>query len=632
MRTLNKYWTIFIEAVCICLVLFQVYTAGFGMKVDIFQRSVHLGFVLLLVFLLRPASKKLRKDKVPVYDLILAILAVICCGYAAIKWPVFINNPMNWASPIDKTLAILTVVLVLEASRRSVGWIFPILAIFFFLYTRFGEICPGIWRHKDFTIDYIFQVFYHTTSGMWGQMLSISSTMLAMFGIFGAMLSCTGGASTFIKLGQKLTGKSIGGSGKVCIVASGLFGMISGSAAANIVATGTFTIPMMKESKYSNEWAASIAAVASTGGQIMPPIMGAAAFIMSQLTGVPYIRIAVCAIIPALLYYLSTFIATHYFSKGLNIGGVATKVKINFAEYFIIFAPIGVFLYLLIRGYSVTNAAFYATIVGIFATIAVYFLAGTKEERKAAPKKTVNLLHKTAHGGAYSILDMATILSGAQVVITLITTSGFAVKLSDVIVRVGQNNLFLCLILSMIVCLVLGMGVPTTAAYVLGSAILCPALMSLGLDQFVAHMFVFYFACLSAITPPVCTAVFLGAGMANANWLKTGFLSCLIALPIFIVPYTFVYDQALLLNSSDILDTVVAVATAVVGVFGMGIGTAGYFKRFMPMFIRCALFASGLMLVVPSTLVSVIGLVLFVVLIINETRKGKNPPMKESAA
>jgi len=622
MRVLSKRWQSFINVVCVTLVLFQVYTSGFGIKVDILQRSIHLGFVLLLTFILKPPSKKVkRKNNVPVYDLILAALSVLCCGYAALMWRAFIASPMTWNSVLDNVFAILLVILVMEASRRAVGMIFPLLGIFFFIYAHFGQIFPGVWGHKNFSIDFIFQTFYHTTNGIWGQMLSISSTMLAMFGIFGAMLSATGGANTFIKLGKLLTGKSTGGAGKVSIVASGLFGMISGSAVANVVATGTFTIPMMKDSRYNNEWSGAICAVASTGGQIMPPIMGAAAFIMCQIIGVTYLEIATCALLPALLYYYGTFVATHYFSKKKGIGGMEMNEKINLLEYLVIFAPIVVFVALLVMGFSVTNAAFYATMVGLIVTIFTFFFDGQGTAAQV-PARSGKLLFSVAKSGAFSIIDMASLLAGAQITITLISMSGFAVKLSDMIVSVGQNSLFLCLILSMLVCLILGMGVPTTAAYVLGSAILATALTSLGMEPLVAHLFIFYFACLSAITPPVCSAVFLSAGLAEAKWLQTGFLSCLLALPAFIIPFTFAYNKALLLQG-PFVEVLVAVLTAVIGVFAFGIAVAGYFKRGIKMPVRILLFVSGLLLIVPSYFTAIIGAIILAAFMILDTAEAK---------
>ena len=497
--------------------------------------------------------------------------------------------------------------LIIEASRRCVGWTFPILAAFFFFYSFFGQIFPASWAHKNFTFDAVFQNLYHTTNGIWGQMVGLSAGMLAMFGIFGAVLSKTGGSQTFIKFAQKLTGKTVGGPGKVSLIASGLFGMVSGSAMANVVATGTFTIPMMRKAGYDKEWSAAISAVGSTGGQIMPPIMGSGAFIMAQLIGVAYLTIAKSATIPAILYYEGAFIALHYMSKRLGIYGEKSSEKIDKFEAIIIFVPLLIFLVFLAFSYTVTKAAFYSTIVGVV-TYALCSLLKEKNVRLAV-RYTGKLCFGVTMEGASSILTMAGLLAGAQVSIALISQSGFGVKLSSLIVKIGQGNLFLCLILSMVVCFILGMGMPPTAAYVLAAAVLAPALTSLGMVPLVAHLFVFYFSSIGAITPPVCAAVFLASGIAESNWLKTGGLSVLLAIPAFVVPFTFAYTPALLLDGA-ISEMLFGAVTAFAGVFFIGVSIAGFSSKEMSMLTRALSFIGGMCLIIPSYVVSAIGLVI----------------------
>lgn len=589
----------------VALVLFQMYTACFGVLSDVLQRSVHLFFVLTLCFILKPASKKEAKDKVPIYDIIIVIISAASTIYIMFHYTEVLWNPSVWLSPLDKIFAICLVVICIEASRRCVGWTFPIMGIVFFIYAYFGPSFPGIWGHAKFTIDFIFQNFYHSTNGVWGTMVGISATMLAMFGIFGSVLAATGGSQTFIKLGQKLTGKSVGGPGKVALISSGLFGMISGSAMGNVVATGTFTIPMMKDAGYDEEWAAAVSAVGSTGGQIMPPIMGAGAFVMAQLIGVSYLEIAVAAVVPAILYYMGSLVAVHYMARRLGIVGEAVKEKIPLAEYLIIGCPLIVFVIFLVLNYAVTTAAFYGTVVGIITVFLVFIK--TRNGLKNAAVGTVAMAKDISLKSAASILDMAALLAGAQIAISLISLTGFGVKLSNIIIQLGQGNLFLCLILSMIVCIILGMGLPTTAAYVLAASVLAPALIQLGLPMMVAHLFVFYFSCMATITPPVCAAVFLAAGIAGAKWVKTGFLSVLLALPAFVVPYTFAYDQALLLIGSP-FNIAISVVTAVLGVFGIGIAVAGYFRHGLNMVERILLIAAGICMTVPNVVSSVTGL------------------------
>lgn len=590
----------------VILILFQLYTACLGALPDMFQRAIHLFFVLILCFLLKPATKKAPKNKVPVYDWLLAAVSGLACIYVCTQYYVVLWTPQQWVSPLDTFFAYALILIILEVSRRCVGWTFPVMAVIFFLYGRFGQSFPGIWGHKNITMTYMVQYLYHTTGGIWGTMVQLSSTMLAMFGIFGSMLAKTGGSETFIRLGQKLTGKTYGGPAKVTIIASGLFGMISGSAMANVVATGTFTIPMMKKAGYDKEWSAAISAVSSTGGQIMPPIMGAGAFIMSQLIGVSYLEIAICAIIPALLFYLSSFISVHYLAKKVNIIGSKLEESISGKEYIRILVPLGVFLILLIFGYTVVFCAFYATIAGLVTFTALHYLSGGKSVKDTS-KYVGNLSLGIATSSAASILDMASLLAGAQISITLISLTGIGVKLSDVIVTLGQGNLFLCLLLSMLVCILLGMGLPTTAAYVLAASVLAPALISLGMDKLVAHLFVFYFSTMATITPPVCAAVFLAAGISQSNWLKTGFLSVLLAIPAFVIPYTFAYDQALILHGANTVATIIAVATAIIGVSFIGVSIAGYVFHSLNAVAKILLFTAGIAMIIPNNILSLAG-------------------------
>lgn len=625
MRKLNKTWTWIVRILSFGLVGFQLYTTGAGPFSDIIQRSVHLAFVLTLLFILKPASKKIgekEKEKgtgtVPVYDIILAIISCFSCVYLVTIANKVLYDPLQWLGPVDIFCSVALLILVLEASRRSVGWTFPILGILFLFYALFGEIFPGVWGHQNFSFNLVFQTLYHNTRGIWGTMLGLSATMLAMFGIFGAILSGTGGAETFIKMGQRFTGRYTGGSAKVACIASSLFGMISGSAIGNVVATGVFTIPSMKKAGYPNEWAATVEAVSSTGGQIMPPIMGAAAFIMAQLIGVSYLTIAKAAIVPAILFYLSCFVAIHFASKKMNIKGSMEKPKIGILEYLVILIPLVIFITYICMGYTVLMGAYWATL-GALITYIVRYLIETKGKVKEAVKDTGKVCYLTVMNGTTSIVDMCGILAGSQITVSLINLTGFGVKLSDIIVSLGQGNPFLCLVFAMVVCIILGMGLPTTAAYVLAAAVLAPPLVSLGFPMLVVHLFIMYYACLSAITPPVCVAVFMASGLAKANWFKVGCLSCMIALPVFVIPFTFCYNQALLL-SGTVPAIIIAVATAVVGVVFIDIAVAGYFRTYVSLATRIILVIAGIMMVIPSTLLSLAGLVIGVVAMLLDAR------------
>ena len=630
MRQLEGIFKKIVSVLSVLLIGFQIYTAGVGVLPDLIQRSVHLGFVLVLCFLLKPAIKNGDKKKVPIYDMIFALLSACSSIYIVMNADKVLWDPLSWISPLDNFFAIVTIILVLEVSRRCVGIMFPSMAIFFMIYAYFGPYFPGMWGHRQISVDSMAQFIYHSTNGLWGTLVGISATMLAMFAIFSAVLSITGGAKTFIKIGQRLTGESVGGQGKVALVASSLFGMISGSAMGNVVATGTFTIPLMKEAKYSNEWAATISAVGSTGGQIMPPIMGAGAFIMAQLLGVSYFIIAKAAIVPAFLYYLGSFVAVHYVSRKNNIKGTSdNKEPVSFVEYAIIFIPIAVFIALLFRGFTVTIGAYWASVFGISTYFVFLFLKKLdykldkdNEKRDNGVVKVGRTLYNVSLDASKSIIGMAGLMGGAQIVITLINMTGFGVKLTDLIISIGQGNLFACLVLSMFVCIILGMGLPTTAAYVLSAAILAPALMSLGLEPLISHLFVFYFATLATITPPVCAAVFMSSGIAKSNWLETGGLSVLIALPAFIVPYTFAYDQSYLLIGS-VANIVVSLVLASLGVFCIALSVAGHFKMDFSTITRGALMIFGIVNIVPNMMIRMIGCMVCIAILVKNYKDSK---------
>lgn len=618
MRELNRFWKTVVSILSVCLVVFQLYTTATGVFTDLIQRSVHLGFVLSLCFILKPLKKSdagKRDGRVPFYDVIPVIISIVSTVFIITHIEEITWSPLKWNGMLDIVLAAAMTIMIIEAARRTVGWTFPIMAIAFLVYAYFGEAFPGIWGHKRFGINLILQTFYHTTNGIWGTMIGISATILAMFSFFAAVLGETGGSETFVKIGKKLTGRLTGGTAKMSLISDALFGMISGSAMANVVGTGVFTIPMMKKSGFPPKWAAAFEAVGSTGGQIMPPIMGSAAFIMAQIISKPYKEIALSAIIPALLYYVGVYVAINGIAHQYGVLGMNEKVNISVAEYTNIFGPIGVFIILLIQGFSAANAAFYAAIMAFI--VCTVNTAIAKKSARETMRSTGKMIYNSVLNGASNIIEMAGLLGGAQLVITLISMTGFGVKLSDLIVSIGQNNLFLCLLLSMLVCILLGMGLPTTAAYVLGASVLAPALTKLGLNIFVAHMFVFFFSCLATITPPVCAAVFLASGIAESNWFQTGLCAVLAALPAFIVPYTFAYTPSLLMIGSP-KDILLALIPAIIGVILLETGVSGYYKRKLNIVFRVLLVGAGILMVWPERITDIIGLSIGAVILIRE--------------
>ena len=629
---IRKYCTI---ALTVAFFVFQMYLALVKQLTVMLQTPLHMCFALSLVFLYNPIDKgyqkklkkKAEKNGTAVTDAQLNKFAwarwIDLIFFAAILFVVYytimnvdrLRNFDKVTSPvytIDYVAMVCIIVLLLEAVRRTLGNILFFFIIAFIVYSWTAQYFPrgSVLYTKGKSFAKMLKTFCAGMtlgeSGVYGTPLTTSCTSLFYFIVFGAFFSECGGGQLLIDVGLKFSNKSSGGPAKAAVISSGLMGMVSGSAMANVVATGTFTIPMMRKAGYDKEWSAAISAVGSTGGQIMPPIMGSGAFIMAQLIGIAYLSIAKAAIIPAVLYYEGAFIALHYMSKRLGIFGEKLTEKINKFEAIIIFVPLGVFLAFLFMSYTVTKAAFYATLVGVATYAVCAFLQ--KKDFKLAAKDTGKLCFGVTMEGASSILTMAGLLAGAQISIALISQSGFGVKLSSLIVKIGQGNLFACLLLSMLVCFILGMGMPPTAAYVLAAAVLAPALTTLGMKPLIAHLFVFYFSSIGAITPPVCAAVFLASGIAESNWLKTGGLSVLLAIPAFVVPFTFAYTPALLLDGA-LLDLLVGTITSFVGVFFIGVSIAGFSSKEMNFLTRALCFAGGMALIIPNYIVSVVGLV-----------------------
>jgi TRAP transporter 4TM/12TM fusion protein len=611
MRKLTGFWNVIIIILSISLVVFHLYTAAFGVFPALIQRSIHLGLVMIMTFLIAPPKKQNREEnKPPFYDIFLSVLTAASIVYLLSNYRALILNPFRWLGPLDVFFAVVTTLMIFEISRRAVGLIFTGLALVFFIYALFGPYFPGIWGHRTFSFDLIFQTLYHSTDGIWGQMIGVSAGMLAMFSLFGSMLCASGGVELFVSLGQKIAGRTVGSQGKAALVASGLFGMISGSAMANAAGTGALTIPLMKRAGYSSEWAAAISAVGSTGGTIMPPMMGSGAFIMAQILGISYLQIVKASFLPAFLYYVGAFVAVHYISRKSALNDFPVEGRVSISEITVILAPILLFLFFLFGGFTAALSAFHAAAGGF--CISLFVLLRNAKTPKAGLAAAWKQFNSISISGAKNIVNVASMLAGSQIIITLISLTGFGAKISDLIIGAGQVQIVFCLFIAMLICIVFGMALPAAASYVLASAIFVPSLAKLGIDTFTAHLFIFYFAGFSTITPPVCSAVSLSAKLARANWLKTGFLSCLIALPAFIIPYTFVYDRALLFGGS-IINVGIALLIDFAGVYAVGVGVAGCFVKPLSIPYRCAFILAGILFVIPHPLLRFMGLVILVV-------------------
>jgi len=620
-KNIMKY---FVSLIAISLTIFQLYTGAIGPFPNIIQRAFHLGLALTLCFAANSINKAntVSRKYIPFYDWILIFLSIITTFYAVINY----NRIMSiYFSPnyIDVSMGIVLTLLILEGTRRVIGNFMPILAIILIIYAYFGPYFPGRWMHKGIPIERIFEVLYMSTRGIWGLIMGLSATIIALFIIFGSILLSTGGAKTFMDLSIALSGKTVGGGAKVATIASGLFGSVSGSAAANVATTGTITIPMMKGLGYSPEFAAGVESTASTGGQLMPPIMGAGAFIMAELLGVPYLRIIKAGIFPALLFYLGVMFSIHFESIKLGYIGLPKEKITSLKSIFVwnraapIFVPLTILLILLLEKYTPTFACFWS-----IAAAFVLFLLSDFNIIKMLERLKI-LFYDAFRRAGKGIVTVAVLIGCAQIILGMISTTGIGVKFSELIMALGGNSIGLALIAAMIICIILGMGLPTSASYLLAASVVAPALVRLGVPTLVAHFFIFYFAIASGITPPICPTVFIGANIAKADWLATAKYALKIGIVAFVVPYLFIRSPSLLFigSGSEILLTLFFSTLGVIALSGL---VAGYFLR-KNSFAENVLFLTSALFLLANfgIMYSLLGMVIFIIILIIQGNKVK---------
>jgi TRAP transporter 4TM/12TM fusion protein len=586
------------QVMAILMSVFHLYTAG-TIPFDVFvQRSVHLMFVFSMIFLLYPWFKK----KIGWIDIIFTFLGMLSCIYISVNY-VSISMQSGLSIGIQYLIGIMTVLLILEACRRAIGMALPILAIVFILYARFGSYIPGIWGHRGLSIERIFGFLYLTSDGIWSIPLGVSATTVVMFIIFGQFLNGAGVGEFFMEFSQAIAGKMIGGRAQVAVISSALFGTISGSSTANVATTGSFTIPLMKSSGYKPEFAGAVEAVASTGGQIMPPVMGAGAFIMAEMLGMRYFSICKAAAIPAILYFASVFLCVRF--RSLLMGFKKERSSIQFKKVFLkngyLIVPLIVIIYYIVQGFSPMRAAFY----GVITTIIVSLLS-----RKVRENPGVFL--RSLEFGAKNTVGVAIACSCAGIVLGIVSMTGLGIKMNTVIIAMSGGNIFYALFLAMFGSIILGMGLPTAVAYIIAAIVACPALIELGIAPLAAHMFVFYFAILGTITPPVCLSVYVASGIAQSNWLKTAYYAMMMALPGFIIPYVFVNDSSILLigTTSHILRTSV---TALIGIFALAVSMMGYFLTRVNIIERIFMAIAAILLIFPDFRLGVIGMIIVII-------------------
>ena len=598
--------------------LFQLYTAIFGQFPAQIQRTIHLGFGLTLIFLLFPARKKAAKHKIAWFDYILALLSVAVGSYWSLNYTELVNRN-GTITQLDFIVGLIAVVLVLEAARRAVGLPITIIAVSFLIYAYFGQHFPMFMAHRGQDLESIVNLMYYTTDGIFGTPISVSATFIFVFLLFGAFLVKTGVGQYFNDLAVALAGKLIGGPAKVAVFSSALQGTISGSSVANVVTSGSYTIPMMKKLGYRKEFAGAVEAAASTGGQLMPPIMGAAAFLMVEFIGrgVTYWDIAKAAAIPALLYFTGIWIMTHFEAKRMGLRGLRDDQMPDRKEVFkkiYLLLPIVAIVVLMLTGTPVMHAALY----GILISIGVSMF---DKNTRLKPRDVVDALVD----GARTALGVVAATACAGIIVGVVVKTGLGLSLANSLVALAGGSILLTLVFVMIASLILGMGAPTTANYVITSTIAAPAIVALLAPNtpqelvpvvvlLSAHFFVFYFGIIADITPPVALAAFAASGISGGDPIKTGFNSAKLAIAAFIIPYMIIFSPALLMIDTTTPEIIWVVCTAITGMIAIGAGVIGFWYRKMLWIERIIALATGLLLIYPEKFTDWVGLGIFIVM------------------
>ena len=605
-----------VAAIAITFSVFQLYTAIFGVLDAQLQRAIHLGFGLALAYLLYPFRRAWTRDHYfhPI-DIVFAVLGAATPAYLVIQYRELITRA-GTVSPVDTVVGGLGILLVIEATRRVVGLPMVTVVLVFIAYAFLGPYMPGVLAHRGLTPEQLIGHLYFTTEGIFGIPLGVSSTFIFLFILFGAYLESTGLGKFFIDLANAVAGWASGGPAKVAVLSSGLMGTVSGSSVANVVGTGSLTIPMMKKLGYNANFAGAVEAAASTGGQLMPPVMGAAAFLMAEFVGVPYIDVVKAAAIPALLYFTGVWLGVHFEAKRKKLKGIPRAELPNpltlLKERGHLAIPLVVIVYLLVAGYTPMRAA----LVAIFLSILCAML------RKSTRMKPIEIVYGLERG-AKGVLGVLVACASAGIIIGVVTKTGVGLRLASGLIDLAGGMLLPAMFFTMITAIVLGMGVPTTANYVITSTIAAPALEQMGVPVLAAHMFVFYFGIIADVTPPVALAAYAGAGISGGNALKTGVHASKLAIAAFIIPYVFVLSPVLLMVDATPLALVSVTLTALLGMIAISSALCGFLADHCRPYERLLLIIAGLLMIKPGGITDLVGLVLFVVILVMQYRRAK---------
>ena len=596
--------------------VFQLIVPVFVPLYDMQLRALHVLLGVSTVIIAMPLATGRARGPALAADLALIALVVVANVVVFVNWENIITYPGD-ATLVHHVLGTALAIILLDASRRATGWAIPVCVILIFAYVFVGPWMPGRWTHPGFPLEHVIETLYYSSSGIYGSLTGTSATFIAMFILFGALLQATGGGKTFMELALWIAGRYQGGPAKVGVVASAMFGMISGSAVANVSVTGNYTIPLMRKLGYDRNFAGGVEAMSSTGGGITPPVMGIAAFIMADLLGMSYLSIVAFAAIPCLLFYTGIMAGVHFEAARMGLAPVPpadiprARDIFTWAKTVPLFLPVAILFGLLFSGMTLMSSGFYACL----SVIVLYLLSDLS--LAGARRRAAHLARALSEGGV-SVAQIVPILVTVGMFTALLGLTGVAPKVSSVILEMGGENLIGSLLIAAIIPLVLGAPLPVAATYILSAALIAPALVKLGIDLVAAHMFLLYWATLASVTPPTCTACVIAANLSGGNWFKTSLVGMRLGIVAFIVPFFFVVNPALIARG-PMLEIVTVAVSGFIGAVFLAAGFFGFLRSRLNWLLRLLYLAAGALLLAPSNQLLVVGGVLAAIGLVTET-------------
>ncbi|MCX8030253.1 MAG: TRAP transporter fused permease subunit [Thermodesulfovibrionales bacterium] len=628
MRKLSGFWKVLTGIVAGIWGIFIIYTSLTVALHPLLQGGISLSFGLILVFIAYPITKKTLAEGHPghkgilkylifgsktspsILDIVLIIISLIPCFYIMLYWEQIVRNPGEYET-FQLILGGILIICLLEGTRRSLGIVIPLVVIGFVIYALYGTVMPGSFGHAGFTFEELLYQLYLMTEGIWGLLTDMTSRIIAPFVIFGPVLFATGVGKVFMDIAQAWGGRLRGGPGHVAVISSSFFGMLSGSSVANVATTGAFTIPTMKRLGFPRELAAAVEASASSGGQIMPPIMGAGCFIMAEFLNIPYTNIMIAGLIPAIIYFVGISAGVWIEAGRYGMGKLPKELIPSLKEvlrprvFLNFILPIGTLTALLFSFFPPQVCAVWALLI----SIVTFLLIGGGLTAKEIWQRIKIIWGGYLDGIMTALAWLMVMMSCVQVAVTVISLTGFGVKVSEIIIGLSGHNVWLALIAAMLTAIILGMGMTTTAAYVIAAAVLVPAMEGMGLDPLASHLFIFYFAIKSGLTPPVCIAVFTATAISGGNWLKAAWDSMRLGIGGYIMPFYFLFVPAFLMKGS-FFDIAFLFVGAVVAMFAIEAGLMGFLTKPSTLLERILYFVGGLVMMGPGYY-TFIGLAIF---------------------